>query len=199
MMNRPGNSRAAYSPSESLRALTARLRYELVPVKSVEQAITDLPPGSPVSVTCSPVKGLPATLELTTRLLDLGHDAVPHLSARMVEGPEHVARLAGWLRAHGVRSVFVVGGDAEAPVGPYADGYSFLRALVEHDTGLVAVGMPAYPDGHALIADGVLRAALHDKQALLADAGLRGSVTTQMCFDAAADPAVDPGGAGGRA
>jgi methylenetetrahydrofolate reductase (NADPH) len=183
MMNRLGNSRAAL-PSERLRALGSRLRYELVPVKSVEQATADLPVGAPVSVTCSPVKGLAATLELSDRLLDLGHDVVPHLSARLVEGPNHVARLAAWLRERGVTSVFVVGGDAEVPVGPYADGLAFLRELVEHDSGVEAVGLPAYPDGHALIADGVLQTALHEKQALLAGAGMRGSVTTQMCFDA---------------
>jgi methylenetetrahydrofolate reductase (NADPH) len=182
MMNRLGDS-AAPSPSRDLRGLAGRLRFELVPVKSVEQAIADLPPCSAVSVTCSPVKGLPATLELTARLLDAGHDAIPHLSARLVESRDHTARLGAWVRSHGLRAVFVVGGDAEAPAGPYADGLGFLRDFVEHDTGLVAVGMPAYPDGHALIGEGVLRAALYDKQALLAAAGLSGSVTTQMCFD----------------
>jgi methylenetetrahydrofolate reductase (NADPH) len=185
MMNHPGDSRAAPSPSGDLRGLAARLRFELVPVKSVEQAIADLPPGTPISVTCSPVKGLPSTLDLTARLLDAGHDAVPHLSARLVESRDHTARLAAWTRGHGLRTVFVVGGDAEVPIGPYADGLTFLRDLVEHDTGLAAVGMPAYPDGHALIGDDVLRTALYDKQALLATAGLRGSVTTQMCFDPA--------------
>jgi methylenetetrahydrofolate reductase (NADPH) len=184
MMNHPGDS-AAPSPSGDLGRLTRRLRFELVPVKSVEQAIADLPPGSPVSVTCSPVKGLSATLELTSRLLDAGHDAIPHLSARLVESRDHTGRLAAWIRARGVRTVFVVGGDVETPAGPYADGLTFLRDLVEHDTGLVSVGMPGYPDGHALIGDEVVRIALFDKQALLAAAGLRGAVTTQMCFDAA--------------
>ncbi len=172
-------------PADALASLVARLRYELVPMKSAEQALADLPKQVPVSVTCSPVKGLAATQDLTARLLDLGHDTTPHLSARMVEGPEHVARLARWLREHGVRAVFVVAGDAAAPIGPYPDGMSFLRQLAMHDTGLVEVGIPAYPDGHPLIDDGVLQAVLHDKQALLAEAGLRGSATTQMCFDAA--------------
>jgi methylenetetrahydrofolate reductase (NADPH) len=164
--------------------LARRLRYELVPIKSVEQAIGELPAGAPVSVTCSPRGGLPATLDLTARLLDLGHDAVPHLAARLVEGRQHVARLAAWLRAHEVTAVFVVGGDADAPVGPYAEGASFLRDLLGHDSGLESVGVPAYPDGHPLVAADVLQAALHDKQALLTEAGLRASATTQMCFDA---------------
>jgi methylenetetrahydrofolate reductase (NADPH) len=167
------------------RALVAGMRYELVPLKSVEAAIAALPPASPVSVTCSPAKGLEATLELTARLLDLGHDAVPHLAARQVEGPEHVARLARWLRDHGVGEVFVVAGDAPDPLGPYADAPAFLRRFLEHDSGVQHVGIPGYPDGHPLIPATALRDALREKEALLADAGVAGSVTTQMCFDPA--------------
>lgn len=172
-------------PAGPLRELVARARFELVPLRSVEAAIADLPARAPVEVTCSPVKGLRATQDLTARLIDLGHDAVPHLSARLVEGPEHVARIARWLRQHELREVFVVAGDSGVPVGPYADGLSFLHALFEHDTGLARVGVPSYPDGHPLIELAVLREALHAKQALLADVGLAAYATTQMCLDPA--------------
>lgn len=169
-----------------LAALVRDLRFELVPMKSVEGAIADLPPASPVSVTCSPVKGIPATIELTERLLVDGHDVVPHLAARLVESPEQVAELAGWIRSSGLESIFVIAGDAEAPAGPYAGAVEFLRDLLEHNTGLAHVGVAGYPDGHALIDDGALSEALHAKQTLFAEAGVQGSVTTQMCFDAAA-------------
>lgn len=165
------------------RTLVAAMRYELVPTKSVEHAIHALPDAAPVSVTCSPAKGLTATLELTGRLLDLGHDAVPHLAARQVEGPEHVAWLAHWIRDHHVREVFIVAGDAPYPVGPYGESLPFLRGLLAHDSGIERVGIPAYPDGHALIPGAALREALHGKEALLAEAGVAGAVTTQMCFD----------------
>lgn len=174
---------AEHQIDDATRRLVERTRYELVPMKGVEEAVDALPPGSPVSVTCSPVKGLPATLDLTARLLDLGHDAVPHFAARVVEGPSHVAELARWLRDHGVRELFVIGGDAEQPQGPYVDGLSFLRELLDHDTGLRKVGVPGYPDSHPLIDATALRNALHDKQALFEEVGIAGSVTTQMCFD----------------
>lgn len=185
MLMRRRAARADLALSDAARALVADMIYELVPMKSVEPAIADLAPGADVSVTCSPVKGLGATQELTERLLALGHHPIPHLSARLVEGPTHVAALARWIRATGLSEVFVVGGDAEQPVGPYADAHSFTRDLLEHDTGLTAVGFTAYPDGHALIPTAALDEALHAKQALLAAAGLAGSVTTQMCFDPA--------------
>ena len=62
---------------------------------------------------------------------------------------------------------------------------TFLRALLDHEPGLARIGVPAYPDGHPLIDRRWYAAALHDKQALIAEAGLAGSVTTQMCLDPA--------------
>jgi methylenetetrahydrofolate reductase (NADPH) len=164
--------------------LLSSLCFELVPMKGVDAAIADLAPGSTVSVTSSPAKGLAATQDVVGRLLDLGHDAVPHLAARQVEDREHVARVAAWIRQRGLREVFVIAGDAPRPAGPYADAISFLRDLFERDTGLERVGVGAYPDGHPLIDRATLQEALHAKQALLAAAGVRGSVTTQMCFEA---------------
>lgn len=169
--------------SDDVRRLVARTRYELVPMKGADDAALQLAPGAPVSVTCSPAKGVTATLDLSARLLDLGHDVVPHISARMVEGEEHVAQLAAWLRQHAVAELFVIAGDKEYPHGPYHNGLAFLRALLDHETGLSRVGVPSYPDGHPLIDAGLVRAALHEKQALIAAAGLTGSTTTQMCLD----------------
>ena len=152
-----GRDRARGPATAEVRRLVAATRYELVPMKSVDEAIEALPESSTVSVTCSPTKGIPATLDLTTRLLDLGHHPIPHISARMVEGPDEVFKLAAWIREHGLRDLFVVGGDAEQPHGPYADGLSFLRDLLAHDHGLERIGVPAYPDGHPFIDRSVLR------------------------------------------
>lgn len=171
------------APDAALVQLLGATRFELVPIKSFDAAMAELPAGAATSVTCSPVKGLDATLDVTARLLDAGHDAVPHIAARLVEDRRHVARLASWIRMHRLREVFVVAGDGPVPAGPYADGASLLRDLFEYDTGLARIGVPAYPDGHPMIREAVLRSALHDKQGLIAAAGLAGSATTQMCFE----------------
>jgi methylenetetrahydrofolate reductase (NADH) len=175
----------AVEAEEALRELVTALYFELVPMKNVEAAIAELAPGSKVSVTCSPAKGLGATQDLVARLLDLGHYAVPHVAARQVENRDHVARLAAWVRTHGVREVFVIAGDIPRPAGSYVDSLSFLGDLFEHDTGIERVGVASYPDGHPLIDRATLHEALHAKQALLGAAGVHGSATTQMCFDAA--------------
>lgn len=165
------------------RALVASMAFEIVPLASAAAAVAALPPGSTVSVTCSPTKGIPGTRDLAERLLAAGHRPVPHLAARMVAGPEQVRELARWLRTEGINRIFVVAGDAEHAAGPYPDGLTLLRALLDADPGITEVGLPAYPDGHPLIDPARLRAALLAKQALLAEAGLAGSASTQMCFD----------------
>ena len=57
-----------------VKALVGNMRYELIPMKSIEQGILDLPTGAPVSVTCSPAKGIAATQEISARLIAAGHE-----------------------------------------------------------------------------------------------------------------------------
>lgn len=167
----------------SLHSLVADARYEVIPMKNVEPQIPHLPAGSTVSVTCSPAKGLQATLDLTARLADLGHDAVPHFSARLVADEAEVRRLADFCRAHAVHEVFLVAGDPPEPAGTYDGVVGFLRDFLACDHGLTRIGVTAYPDGHAFIPRETLHDALHAKQALLAEAGIDGFASTQMCFD----------------
>ncbi len=165
------------------RQLIADARYELIPLKNVDAQIAFLPEGCSVSVTCSPVKGLQATLDLTARVLDRGHLAVPHLSARLTEDKAHVQRLAEFCKGHGLTEIFLVAGDAPDPVGAYDGVVAFLRDFLDTDHGLARIGVTAYPDGHALIDAKLVREALHAKQAMLSEAGIAGFASTQMCFD----------------
>jgi methylenetetrahydrofolate reductase (NADPH) len=169
--------------SPAMRRLVGNLHYEIVPMKSIEPAIDALPPTAFVSVTCSPAKGIPATLEYTERLIGLGHHPIPHLAARMVEGRDEAAKLAAWLREHSLDEVYVIAGDAPEPAGPYEGALPFLRDLIDADPGVRRIGIAGYPDGHAMIPRDVVDEQLLAKQALITDAGLGGWVSTQMCFD----------------
>ena len=165
------------------RDLVDNMVFELIPLKSVDAGIDALPPNSPVSVTASPVKGLDATMELTDRIRSLGHRPIPHIAARLVESQDQVAQIAKWMKTEGYETLFCVAGDAEEPAGPYEGAHSFLSDLFAQDHGLTTVGITAYPDGHALIRNEILHEQLHAKQALLAEAGVNGWASTQMCFD----------------
>jgi methylenetetrahydrofolate reductase (NADPH) len=153
--------------------------FELVPLRNALDQAGFLPPGSSVSVTVSPAKGIEATVALSEQLQARGFRAVPHLSARMVRDRAHLAELIAWLEGAGVDRAFIVGGDAKEP-GDYPDGLSLLRAMADIGHPLSEIGIPAYPQGHAFIADGTLLEALHAK------ASYASYMTTQLCFDPAA-------------
>ena len=160
-------------------ALTRLLRaptFELIPLKTSMAQAAFLPPGATVSVTASPAKGIEATVALCEQLQAAGFRAVPHLSARMVRDRAHLVDLIAWLEGAGVDRAFVVGGDAKEP-GAYVDGLSLLREMAEIGHPLSEIGIPAYPQGHAFIADGPILAALHAKAAYAS------YMTTQLCFD----------------
>lgn len=176
-----GRKTAAASPD--VQRLVRAMRYELIPLKSLDQAIADLPAGAPVSVTCSPAKGIATTQELTLKLKEAGHDAVPHFAARLVEGPEHAARLAEWVRTNGIREVFIIGGDAETPPH-YQYALPFMRDFLAANPGIDTLGFGAYPDGHATITNDDLSSAIHEKQRLIQEHGVKPLASTQMCFDA---------------
>jgi len=162
--------------------LIAGLTFEVVPLKSLPDAIEALPAGAEVSVTCSPVKGIEETQQVTETLSEQGFVAIPHISARMVRDRSHAAEIAQWCRSLGLSKLFVVGGDAEQP-GFYIGAVEFLADFLGEDHGLDTIGVTAYPDGHVFLSDDVLRGALHDKQQMLAEAGVNGYCSTQMCFD----------------
>ena len=183
IFSRLKKSSAEVSPV--VKNLVSSMRYELIPMKSIEQAILDLPIGAPVSVTCSPVKGISATQEISARLIASGHEVVPHFAARLVESREHVQKLAKWVREQGIKEVFLIAGDAEKPAGPYTDGIELLRDFLDSNSGVARVGFGSYPDGHAFISREALSTALYDKPKLLEEAGVQGLASTQMCFDVA--------------
>ena len=83
-----GKSKDDVESSPAMRELVRNLHFEIVPMKSIDEAIAALPPGAFVSVTCSPAKGIAATQQYTEQLLELGHRPTPHISARLVEGEE---------------------------------------------------------------------------------------------------------------
>jgi len=69
---------------ESLRNILTAAHVEIMPIGSIEEHVKNLAAGATVTVTCSPTKGIDATLEAAVLLSELGFDAVPHLAARQI-------------------------------------------------------------------------------------------------------------------
>ncbi|MCH4561602.1 methylenetetrahydrofolate reductase [Halomonas sp. EGI 63088] len=158
-------------------AALAAPRYELLPLKGMQEAARSLPPGAVVTMTCSPRHGLERTLEAAEWLVGAGFQAVPHIAARLVRDPAHLRRLVERMLAAGIDDCFVVGGDADRPAGEYPGGVELLEAMAAMSPRPARLGVPAYPEGHHRFDDPDLQRVL-DAKAALAD-----YVVTQMCFE----------------
>ena len=159
-----------------LARLVASAIYELIPLPSARDHAAALPAGAPVTVTTSVRLGLDATLGLAEWLSSRGHEAAPHVAARLIRDRAHLADVLARMREANIRRVFVVGGDG-SPVGEIADGLALLRVLDELGHSFDEVGVPAYPEGHPKIADEMLLRDLLEKQRYAH------AMTTQMSFN----------------
>jgi methylenetetrahydrofolate reductase (NADPH) len=160
----------------AMRSLVASPKFELIPMASTLASAEALPPGSMVTVTASPTKGMEVTIDVAEALKARGHTLIPHMSARKIRDRGHLRELLARLDAAGIKRIFAVGGDAKDP-GEYEDGLSLLRAIEEEGRPFDEIGVPAYPEGHVDVPPHVLLSALKDKQSH-AD-----YMATQLCFD----------------
>jgi methylenetetrahydrofolate reductase (NADPH) len=165
----------------SLRELLTGPRYEVIPAKGTEQAVADLVPARmTVAVTASPVKGLDPTVELAEKLAARGYRVVPHLAARSVAGQAHLDDIVARLTAAGVDDVFVPGGDAAHPAGPFDGALPLLERLAEMGGPFGRIGITGYPESHPKIHDDLTIQAMWDKRKYAT------YIVSNVCFDPAA-------------
>lgn len=162
---------------EPVAASLERARFEIIPMKGVEEQLAFLPAGATVTITASPTRGIAATLELAQQVAGLGHRTVPHLSARLVEGRDHLARILAELETWGIHEVFVPAGDAELPAGPYEGAADLLEEMSDLGHHLTGVGITGYPESHAFIPDATTIAEMSRK------APHATTIVSQICYD----------------
>ncbi len=164
----------------SLRELLSAPRYEVIPAKGTEQAVAEwVPAGMTVAVTASPVKGLEPTVELAVKLAARGYRVVPHLAARSVASDAHLAEIVARLTACGVDDVFVPGGDATHPAGPFDGALPLLERLDEMGRPFGRMGITGYPESHPKIHDDIIIQAMWDKRRYAS------YIVSNVTFDAA--------------
>jgi methylenetetrahydrofolate reductase (NADPH) len=165
--------------TELLVEFLQRPRMEVLPLDGVEQQVTDhIPTELKVTVTASPARGLEPTLALCERLASQGYRVVPHLAARLVRDRAHLGDLLARFRAHDLREVFVIAGDARRPAGEFEGAPALLSAMAELGHGLEDIGISGYPESHALISDEVTIRAMFEKE------GHATYIVSQLTFDA---------------
>ncbi|MFG2122794.1 5,10-methylenetetrahydrofolate reductase [Streptomyces sp. NPDC048710] len=164
--------------AEALRALLARVRYEVLPARATEEKVlAHVPRDVVVTVTASPVKGLEPTLGLTERLAAHGYRVVPHVPARLLRDDAHLKDVAERLRAAGVDDLFVPAGDADPPAGPYGGALPVLRRLSELGSPFADLGITGYPESHPLIHDDITIQSMWDKRTHAT------YIVSNLCFD----------------
>jgi methylenetetrahydrofolate reductase (NADH) len=155
-------------------------RFEVLPLGRGEEQAAQLPQPAPLTVTCSPRHGPDRTVAVARRLSTQGHAVTVHLAARMVRDPAHLDELLAGMAAGGVEDVFLIGGDATPPQGPYSSAVDLLPVICDHPQRPREIGIAGYPEGHPLVDPARLAEAL-DRKSALAD-----YIITQLCFDAEA-------------
>ncbi len=145
--------------------LLASARYEVLPTPTVEDKVLEhVPADLPLTVTASPTKGIEATLALAERLAGHGYTVVPHLAARMISGRTELAEICDRMRAVGVETVFVPGGDQDPPAGDYSSALDLLEDLTALGRPFPHVGITGYPESHPTISDDLTVQAMWDKR-----------------------------------
>jgi methylenetetrahydrofolate reductase (NADPH) len=163
----------------SLLAVLQRPRYEVLPLDGVaEEVVAHLPPGSKVTLTASPSRGLEATLTVAEALAPRDYSVVPHLSARLIRDRAHLEEIVARLRAIDVREVFVIAGDARQPAGEYAGAAELLAAMGELRESFAEIGISGYPESHRFISDETTIEAMFAKEPMAT------YIVSQICFDA---------------
>jgi methylenetetrahydrofolate reductase (NADPH) len=165
------NAAIATGPLESAR-------FEVLPfARSLEEA-GQLPEKVRLTITCSPKHGPDRSVEIAARLREMGHHVTVHVAARMVSDRDHLDRILGAMALAGADDLFLIGGDADPPLGAYTSAVELLDVVASHPQRPRTIGIAGYPEGHPAIPADALEQALADKSRH-AD-----YVVTQMCFDA---------------
>jgi methylenetetrahydrofolate reductase (NADPH) len=153
-------------------------RYEVLPTEDVEGLVTThVSHEVTITITASPRRGMEATINLAERLSRQGYNVVPHLSARLIRDAAHLREILDSVEEMGVRSVFVIAGDAREPAGEFPDSVSLLEAMMRVGHHLDDIGVSGYPESHSFIDDDMTIQAMWDKRRIAT------YIVSNLCFD----------------
>jgi methylenetetrahydrofolate reductase (NADPH) len=152
-------------------------QFEVLPLDTTDEEAAGIPQPAQLTVTCSPRHGPDESVDVARRLTGLGHSVSVHVAARMVRDRAHLDRLLADMADAGVDDIFLIGGDATPPQGPYSSAVELLPLICEHAQRPRTIGIAGYPEGHPQLDRETLADALEQKSAR------SDYITTQLCFD----------------
>lgn len=154
-------------------------------VAALRDAAAGIPAETPVAITFLPGEELNARVLAARTVRELGFEPMPHFSARrIVSEPDFREYLKRVVEEAGVRRCFVVAGDPEQPLGPYADSSEVIATGAFEQSGIRAIGIGGHPDGHPHMSSAQCWEVLQRKCAQIEARGMTPLIVTQFGFDA---------------
>jgi methylenetetrahydrofolate reductase (NADPH) len=151
----------------------------------LHEAASVLPSGTSVYLTDLPNRSEDKLFQVATGAFMRGLKPIPHIAARNVVSEKKLANLLSRLASSaGMRQVMLIGGDRDRSAGPFEHAVQVIESGVLQASGVTEIGIAAYPEGHPVIAEDILRAALREKLEAADRAGLRAHIVTQFSFGA---------------
>jgi methylenetetrahydrofolate reductase (NADPH) len=175
--------------SEQARRVTAFMRgwsleATLPKPAEIEALKGTLPSGTEVFLSAIPAESHLHLIESSIQVRRAGFEPIPHVSARNHRTKADLEDLLTRVRGEaGVRRMLVIGGDRDAPLGPFNDALAVIQSGLLERHGVEEIGIGGYPDGHPRIGADTLERALAAKLAAAQRAGLKARVVSQFCFD----------------
>jgi methylenetetrahydrofolate reductase (NADPH) len=173
--------------STRVAALAREASIEISPAESHELVRSKpyLKPGAIVTITWLPKDTYDARVAAAKAVRDAGFEPVPHIAARRVASEADLKNFLDRLKKEAaIRSLFVIGGDVQNPLGPYGSALDIIRSAPVAAAGVTAIGIADYPEPHPGIPFDEMEKAYRDKLDHLKGASIESFAMTQFSFDA---------------
>lgn len=170
-----------------INAVLADVSLEAVMPSAAElhDAASALPTGTSIYLTDLPNRPADTLVQAATGVFMRGLKPVPHVAARNVSSEKALGDLLSRLSsAAGATKIMLIGGDRERSAGPFENAIEVIESGVLQASGVIEIGLAAYPEGHPNISEDVLRVSLREKIEAAERAGLAAHIVTQFAFDA---------------
>jgi len=181
----------ADAASETIAAIAAFMRAgSLEATRPAAQDIAALkaaaPPGTHIYLSAVLTRPQEEVVAQAAAVRAAGLEPVPHLAVRNFPTSDALRRFLDRLAGEaGVRRLLVIAGDRAEPAGPFRGALEAIDSGLITRSGITAIGISGYPDGHPRIADHELERVLAAKLEAAAQTGLDVSIVTQFCLEAA--------------
>jgi len=152
---------------------------------ALDAVAADLVPGTSVAIAFLPGEALESRIAVARHVRSLGFEPKVHLPARRIQSEAQLGRLLENLaETADLKQVLVIAGDADVPIGPFADALSVIQTGLLEASGIDRVSIGGHPEGHPAMDQYGCDEWLARKIDAIGLRGMAPDIVTQFGFDA---------------